>query len=356
MSNPTAFADINSHLCVSLCPYGWFGHNSTFTCRTACTEGSYADNYTRSCVSACSGTERLFSDGTTFKCVSQCPVSYYGNDQNWTCISSCPPAVVGYKLDISNLCIKQCPSPYFAMVSIRTCVINCGAGLFGDSATRICMNCPSACPTCLSLTQCLSCTANLYLSFGVCLQICPSGTYSNTQANSCVYATSCPVGTFGNNNSKSCNTTCPIKQFANATIKACDHCPQTCESCLNTSYCLTCISTAAYSSLNNQCYSYCNVTNNLTIYSFNGSCFSSCPVGTYLDYTGVNCQTCNSICLQCSNVATNCTSCSASYFFNQSCISQCPSGYYGSNHTCQVCTPSISSCSNPLTFKVTSTT
>jgi hypothetical protein len=70
----------------------------------------------------------------------------------------------------------------------------------------------------------------------------------------------------------------------------------------------------------------------------------------------VKCQACNSICLTCQITSTNCTACSSGFLFNSTCRSQCPNGYYASNKTCQVCTASVKSCSNPLSFKVTSTT
>jgi proprotein convertase subtilisin/kexin type 5 len=103
------------------------------------------------------------------RCVTQCPSGSYGNNQNWTCIGNCPAEVFGYKLDLANLCVEECPPPYFAFVSTRNCVTNCGAGLFGDTATRTCKDCDPKCPTCLSLSECLTCTSGLYLSFGVCL-------------------------------------------------------------------------------------------------------------------------------------------------------------------------------------------
>lgn len=133
----------------------------------------------------------------------------------------------------------------------------------------------------------------------------------------------------------------------------CTNCPQTCQSCQSTSVCLTCITNAAFSNQTKQCYLFCNPS---AIYSYNGTCFSSCPNGTYLDYTNINCQACNSICSTCSFSATNCTSCSSKYLYNFTCLSQCPTNMYGSNGTCLVCTSSVTSCSKPLTFSVTTST
>ena len=225
---PTAFADINSNICISTCPYGWFGNNDTLACTQQCPYNTYADNYTRMCLALCPGTERLYADISTSKCVSTCPTNSFGNSVNWTCITSCPPSVFGYQLDLGNLCIPECPAPYFPFTTSRKCVTDCGAGYFGSTSTRICSSCPSTCPTCVSLSQCLSCNVSLYLSFGVCTDKCPDGVYANNASMTCVYAISCPSGTFGNNQTASCSATCPVKQFADATTKMCKNCPQTC--------------------------------------------------------------------------------------------------------------------------------
>lgn len=91
-------------------------------------------------------------------------------------------------------------------------------------------------------------------------------------------------------------------------------------------------------------------------YSFGGSCFALCPGGSYLDYTGVYCQACNSACKTCRVSATTCTSCESTYLFNGSCLSRCPGGYYNFNNTCLECTANVTSCAQPLTFETKTTT
>jgi proprotein convertase subtilisin/kexin type 5 len=287
------------------------------------------------------------------RCVSQCPSSTFGNNQNWTCIDNCPPTVFGYKLDLANLCIEYCPSPFFAFVTTRTCVGDCGAGFFGDPVTRICTACPDTCPTCSALTQCLTCSPNMFLAFGSCFTTCPSGIYANNASMSCVYAVGCPAGTYANNDTSSCSTVCPSKQFADVSTKMCQLCPYTCDSCTSTKVCQTCITSAAYSNVTKLCYAFCSPSE---IYSYNGTCYEICPNTTYLDFTNINCQACNSICATCSLTATNCTSCSSTYLYNLTCISQCPSGFYGSNNACIICTPDVKSCKTPLTFSVSTST
>jgi proprotein convertase subtilisin/kexin type 5 len=223
-----------------------------------CPQGSFADASTRRCLLLCPGTQRLYADSTTLRCVSQCPPTTFGNNQNWTCISNCPPNVFGYRLDLARLCIEECPSPYFAFVDTRTCVLDCGAGFFGNSVTRICTPCPSTCPTCISLTECLTCDASLYLAFGGCFVTCPRGIYANNGSMSCVYAVGCPAGTYGNNDTSSCSATCPTKQYADLRTKMCQLCPYTCASCTSPESCQSCINTAVYSNVTNKCYAFCS--------------------------------------------------------------------------------------------------
>lgn len=169
----------------------------------------------------------------------------------------------------------------------------------------------------------------------------------------CVFAISCPAGSFGNSDSKSCSTTCPSKQFPDTATKTCLACPGTCSSCTNFAVCTACEANAAFSNVTSQCYAYCSPS---LQYSFNGKCFSSCPDGSYQDYTNVYCQTCNSNCKTCQVSATKCSSCDTTYLYNSSCVVKCPSSYYSNSGVCLPCTPNVSSCSQPLTFETKTTT
>ena len=203
--------------------------------------------------------------------------------------------------------------------------------MYGDSATRICNDCNPDCPTCLSLTTCLSCIANLYLSFGACLATCPSGTFADDSSMTCVYAISCPPGQFGNSGNQTCSSICPAQQYPNITTKMCTDCPTTCTACSNSTVCTSCIPTAAFSVVTKACYSWCNSS---LQYSYGGNCFNNCPDGSYLDYTNVYCQACNSLCRTCFGAATNCTSCTNKYLYNSTCLTNCPTNHYVSNGTC----------------------
>ncbi len=76
-----------------------------------------------------------------------------------------------------------------------------------------------------------------------------------------------------------------------------------------------------------------------------GQCYSTCPSGYSLNTSSsYSCFKCDSSCLECAIVSTNCTSCSGLLFLysvNSTCLSLCPSGYYGGavsgSNICIVC-------------------
>lgn len=100
------------------------------------------------------------------------------------------------------------------------------------------------------------------------------------------------------------------------------------------------------------CYSHCSATQQ---YYYNSLCYSTCPSGTYVSYTGVHCAACSNLCATCYGTASNCTTCFDRYFFNYSCLTQCPSGYYGATDlTCAVCSSATAQvCTQPLSFSTT---
>lgn len=65
------------------------------------------------------------------------------------------------------------------------------------------------------------------------------------------------------------------------------------------------------------------------------TCSLSCPTGQYIDSRFPNlCQPCNSRCISCSIVSTNCTdmACAPGYFYyNSNCFSVCPYGTYSNS-------------------------
>ena len=219
---------------------------------------------------------------------------------------------------------------------------------------NVCAVCDVKCSVCISLTGCLTCLAGYNLFNGICGISCiPTTiiTYANS-AGICVEV--CPAGTFGNNMTYACVTSanCPVQQYGEPTTSLCTLCPATCTSCVNATYCTAC-QAAASLAIDNMCYSNCNSTHQ---FSYNSTCWSTCPGGTYLTYTNVICEICAMVCATCDVTSTNCTTCAGSYFLVDTCVTVCPSGFYGDSVTltCLNCSVNASAaCSAPLNFSTT---
>lgn len=126
----------------------------------------------------------------------------------------------------------------------------------GYACTLPCRTCTTA-----SKTQCTSCFT--------------SGTLPYLSGQTCV--NKCPDGTYGDSNF------------------LCQTCPTTCKTCVNSTTCLTCDTTAS----------------SKTPLLYNGQCVASCPDGTYS--SNGQCLACNlTLCKTCQNTSTTCTSCPAS--------------------------------------------
>ncbi len=168
----------------------------------------------------------------------------------------------------------------------------------------------------------------------------------------CGVALRCPAYRFGYNNTKTCEPSCPTQMYGNSTTKTCENCPPTCAECTGLLNCSSCVPTAELSVQDDMCYAHCSPTQQ---YTYSGQCYDTCPTGTYVDFTNVNCLACNAICLTCEGSSMNCTGCDGTFQLNGTCLTQCPTGYYGSSNQCLVCTAQVSSCANPLTFTTTTT-
>ncbi len=87
-------------------------------------------------------------------------------------------------------------------------------------------------------------------------------------------------------------------------------------------------------------------------YFLSGTCTDSCPKSTFLLDDLVTCQKCNTICAECSKLATNCTRCQGTFWYNYNCVSQCPSDYYvDKDNFCRQCNNNPDACLlPPLSF------
>ena len=154
----------------------------------------------------------------------------------------------------------------------------------------------------------------------------------------------CPVPFYGERSTQLCQLTCPALTYPSQTTRVCTACPNGCLTC-DALGCYTCGSGYTFLQSALSCNQYCNATHQ---YGYNGTCYSTCPNGSYLSYDLVTCLSCSLPCRTCHTSAGNCTSCIDSYYYQGQCISACPTNYYvDSNLICQKCSTNPSFCTLP---------
>ena len=167
---------------------------------------------------------------------------------------------------------------------------SCGTNNQPPVCVDQCLPCDVSCLTCSNglKTGCTSCPPNNTLSSGSCIPNCAGGT--------------------------------ALTDYVEAD-GTCESCISPCVSCLNATYCYSCIS-------------------DYYLHATTGQCLTNCPDGTYGSSASMSCQGCDQNCLTCSGSATNCASCSSglSLASNNSCMT-CWSGTYLNilNNSCLNC-------------------
>ena len=288
--------------CLNFCPSETYINVPNFTCEfcdNTCLECS--GNGAQNCTS-CDGSEELYLYQS--QCISNCPIQTYTNFTNGSC-EKCDETCLGCSGNGSLSCIS-CDSSMNLYLFQSSCVNACPTGYFPNINTASCIKCDTTCLTCTGTlnNQCTSCDLNkgLFLYSNICYNGCPPRTFSN-------------LAVYGNK---------------------CQNCDLTCQTCLgpNNNDCQSCISNYPYYYLNNR------------------TCFTACPINTFLNDSVNQCQLCVPSCLTCNGSSSNnCLSCmSGLYLFNQSCIDQCPFNYYNtiSNNDCQICDKTCNTCYGPL--------
>ena len=241
------------------------------------------------------------------------------------CLTSCPPLTTA----VSGVC-QPCSAHCSACSISPTNCTSCTAGfdLINFNCVEASM-CPygqvsnSASTTCTNI-----CSNNLFFFDTYCVTSCPTNYAPNPARSGCVFVNTtqdrqCGVGLVYYNGI--CLTSCPSGTFAN--LGSCISCSPNCASCTNTSACISC-SAGYYLSTSNTC----TLSNPCAApqISFQGSCISSCPAGTYQQSF-----TCNRIC----DVGT--------YYYQGLCYYQsCPSNLYRTEFTCVLACPAGTTATN----------
>lgn len=346
----------SSRICVFECPEGFYGHPLTQFCLLSCPAPYYADPSTRGCVTTCPLNQLLYADNITRTCVTNCPSGTYSYQWSINCLTSCPiavpPYVQTYAADYIGACVVECAYPYYADTTTLRCVSSCPSAFYNDLNTHRCLSCPLTCNTCVSSTMCTSCITNYYLQFGSCVSSCQSLYYANTVTQTCGVSNLCSPS-FGMNSTGMCAPSCMPGQYGNLNVYRCDACPSTCLLCTSLSLCQACVALSVFA--NNYCYGFCNTTNSSLKYFSpdNSTCTDVCPNATYASI--VFCLACSPTCGNCSQTATNCTSCpSGSYLYGNICVTSCPT--LTKPNLNLTCIPCNGTCDGGLTFGTNITT
>jgi hypothetical protein len=256
-------------------------------------------------------------------CTSICPNGYYFYEN--VCLTAC---LSGYANNGVGGCVAVTPATgcsYPNYLSNGICISTCPSGTYPNTQTRVCQSCSSNCFSCLTNTFCYACNAGYGLSNGVCITAtitCPSGQF---QYNGVCYS-ACPAGTCAQGNF--CQRTCPAGTWAYN-----QGCYSTCPTNHTTP---------------DACVDNCPSGTSLV----NGVCqvgSQSCASGQYWDGTSSSCLACQYPCSQCSHTASFCTVCSSGLTLSQNlCVSAsntCGSGNYQSlSGQCQACPAKCSTC------------
>ncbi len=224
-----------------------------------------------------------------------------------------------------------------------TCVGSCPSGTYLSGSS--CLSCSSPCSQCSgSSTTCTSCSSGTLVG-NSCIESCPSGQFlSNSGCEDCTYpcytcsgsSTSCTSCEGENYFYDGACGPCPTHMYASG--GNCYECDSTCATCSAIStQCLSCFSAFVLDAQNHVCLhcSYpcdtCEGSVNACATCFPGydlyesTCVTSCPSGTYLDFS-FDCVDCSSNCTSCLS-ETVCMTCATGYLLKDSaCVSADNSG------------------------------
>ena len=186
--------------CSSNCPTSTYraNNNQCLPCSANCSV----------CISGivcvdCNGSNYLFNG----VCTSSCPQGYTPTLASFTANST---VYSEYNCSLCSLQVAHCTScsQTLSVLACYSCwtpyvLVNntcqCPSGTYYDVGTLSCRSCSSNCLLCTS-SQCVQCSAGLYLLNGACVTSCPTPMYANsTLCQYCVTpnCASCRLGTAG---------------------------------------------------------------------------------------------------------------------------------------------------------------
>ena len=224
--------------CTEICPIGTFPVNDPRTCVSCHPSCESCRDHPNNCIKCKPGFFKQPNgyQSTDSSCQSQCPDGYYGDSLSKSCIpcnSACQTCN-----DNSNLCTICSGQAY--RLDPRLCVFQCPVGYYADPVSRKCSLCDSSCSTCTGprYNECVSCAkVTQFVRNGVCRN-CHQTCYKckeETRWN----CTACLTG-FILRDGECIPHDCQAGYYLEYETGKCLKCPSNCKTCESPTVCLSC--------------------------------------------------------------------------------------------------------------------
>lgn len=350
-----------SGACVADCvPLGAWGNLSSNTCNACAPNCATCSGPGPEACLGCHAGTRPFLHGT--ECKSSCPTNgtfaliESGRSECNECDTSCAECD-GPSSTSCTVCMGS--HPYYMHVPFESgaCVATCASDQYVD-AQSTCRDCHYTCAACNGpgTTDCTSCPAGSLMQSGTCVSQCEASEYYINPTLSCASCdpsclsctgpsahecTSCAMTEVLHNGT--CSATCPQQWFTGG-LGACESCDATCGTCTGagTRDCISCLPIAETST------PYWLGQDGLR--RTGGQCLTACPAGFFGNAVAGVCSRCYGSCATCDGpTSSSCTSCSflTPSYWAGSCYSTCPRGTYNDAGVCRACDSTCKACTGP---------
>uniref|UniRef100_A0AAR2IV67 P/Homo B domain-containing protein n=1 Tax=Pygocentrus nattereri TaxID=42514 RepID=A0AAR2IV67_PYGNA len=180
---PKMKLDANNHMCVAMCPDGYYSDQDTRECvKCYVTCATCQGHHSTNCLTCKAGHFRLGNS-----CVENCPPSFYGNTTNGTC-EVCDPSCAECSGSGNSHCLG-CRDGYFLLAQKGICLHTCPSNYFPNTQEKVCQHCHPSCKTCKSsgALQCTSCYEGFRHFGGICSSQCLGGQYAISTVTQLLY-------------------------------------------------------------------------------------------------------------------------------------------------------------------------
>ncbi|KCV68162.1 TKL protein kinase [Fonticula alba] len=227
-----------------------------------------------------------------------------------------------------------CRGGAFLVHGAGTCVTVCPAGMWPDTAARVCRPCPAGCAACTAADACTACADKYFLGADDMCHPCDASCALCSDPGSCDACV--PGWAFLSPNAgvpSLCGLACLPGQYVDTGAGRCATCSSTCSLCTGSAaMCVGC--SGAHFGIGGDpslaqprecapCARDCALCSNAEVcttcmsgfFRHQGQCLASCPEGTWANSSTSQCQACPAGCTGCTD-ATACTACAGGHFLS----------------------------------------